>query len=303
MGPLKVQCLTTCNTVEWDQGVCFDLSGISLKPEGNSALWHFNVSWFILQLHLTSFDNSLVGLEPTSPLLEVHRSPSTYWPIFPLESAMGPCRSRKRRGRGTAAWAPELQRNVSFAILDFFMISIDIHWYPLPSSTIIYHPHPLQDMDGDSGVDRCSKHCQRVALKLNLPASPHQLKRSDTSCLLWPETRPEDSTCDMSDMWVPPERGDLDRIWHIARHRSQMIPVQSNHQNLCKCKGATKEHINLAIYIYILMVSTTYRRHVHFLGDAAKCEPTKFYKCDAKFLTAGASWCIWAKSNQTVPPR
>jgi hypothetical protein len=31
--------------------------GISLKPEGNSALWHFNVSWFILhtllQLHLT----------------------------------------------------------------------------------------------------------------------------------------------------------------------------------------------------------------------------------------------------------
>lgn len=31
MGPLKVQCLTTCNTVEWDQGVYFDLSGI---------MWH-----------------------------------------------------------------------------------------------------------------------------------------------------------------------------------------------------------------------------------------------------------------------
>jgi hypothetical protein len=162
-----------------------------------------------------------VDLETTTPLLEVHRSPSTYWPIFPLESAMAQAlpkpQAAERRGRGTAAWAPELQRNVSFAILDFFMISTTIIYIPLPSSTIHIHPHPSTTRHGRRF--RCSKHCQRVALKLNLPASPHQLKRSNTICLLcWPETRPEDSTCDM---WVPPERGDLDRIWHIARHRSQ----------------------------------------------------------------------------------
>jgi len=143
-----------------------------------------------------------------------------------------PCRSRKRRSGG-AAERPLGPLNFSGTSASQ---SISL-WYPLhsttiiyhhpPSSTIIYHPHPSTTRHGRRF--RCSKHCQRVALKLNLPASPHQLKRSDTSCLLcWPET----CTSRRFNMWyVSPSRTWPSRSHLAARHRSQ-------------CKAITRIFVN-----------------------------------------------------------